>query len=911
MNVNKVMVYQFHSAKTRKFQGACCDIGAQRSVAGRRQAKAYCREAGVPFNLRKSDYAFRFGDGLYSSLGTIEIRLPTPDGSFLAMEVDVVDAYVPLLMGIDTLDREQLVADNVENVLDSRRYGWKIPIARRNGHMYVQWNAKTLMFTRSELKKLHLHFFHPSARKLFNLLKRTDPTKATGDTMTMLEEISKACSTCAVYSPGPRRFRVSLPKGDCVFNHTLAMDLLWLDGDPALNVVDVDTHFSSAIFLRVKSTRDVWNAFVVCWASMYPGYPDRFKVDQDSVFTSKEWRQLSADAGVEIEFSGVESHNALGVGERYHAPLRRIFRKIREDTPSVDPDIALKLATKAMNDSLGPEGLVPSLLAFGALPRFPPAPTSLPNHVDRMEAMNIARLEMANITAQLRVQQALKSKLPPATTYKISPGGQVYVHKEGAEKWVGPYEVTKTFDKVVFVARPDKEAQYSIDHVLPVQEANGNGLLHQVFHGLGTATSHQPPSILLTEVLAPNDPRSDSPQVLRAKEKEIAGLIDKGTFEVVVREEVPDGANILGGRMVLSIKNKGSDEEVFKARFVVQGHRDKEKNLLIHQSTILRQSSLRTVTALAAIFGFRVWSQDVSQAYMQSMDRLMRDVYIRPTKEFRLSGDQLLKLLKPLYGLSDSGDYWDVTMTNHLKEDLGMVQTALDISLFFKKIGERLVGISGTYVDDGIHAGTEEFLAECDKTQSKFESRKREMDNFTFACVQVETIENGFKLHQEKYARAIKLLPTDCSFRDFRSCRQKLQWLVHTRPDIACAVNKATQVTEKTFRDIHVKTINKTIKYVHENPRRGLLQRRLDEKSVHIRVYTDSSFADNEDLTTQLGFLILLCDADGRCNVLHFGSHKSRRVVRSVMGGEVYAFVDGMDFGLTIKHDLENRCQES
>lgn len=80
--------------------------------------------------------------------------------------------------------------------------------------MFVQWDVKLIMYVRSELKKLHLQFFHPSARKQFNLLKSADPTKTNGDTLTMLEEIAKECSTCIKYSPGPQRFRVSLPKGE-------------------------------------------------------------------------------------------------------------------------------------------------------------------------------------------------------------------------------------------------------------------------------------------------------------------------------------------------------------------------------------------------------------------------------------------------------------------------------------------------------------------------------------------------------------------------------------------------------------------------------------------------------------------------------------------------------------------------
>ena len=43
---------------------------------------------------------------------------------------------------------------------------------------------------------------------------------------------------------------------------------------------------------------------------------------------------------------------------------------------------------------------------------------------------------------------------------------------------------------------------------------------------------------------------------------------------------MPKNANILGGRFVLAIKDEGTKDEVWKARFVVQGYRDKLKRLL-------------------------------------------------------------------------------------------------------------------------------------------------------------------------------------------------------------------------------------------------------------------------------------------------------------------------------------------
>lgn len=51
---------------------------------------------------------------------------------------------------------------------------------------------------------------------------------------------------------------------------------------------------------------------------------------------------------------------------------------------------------------------------------------------------------------------------------------------------------------------------------------------------------------------------------------------------------------------------------------------------------------------LAAIFGLRLFSTDVTQAYFQSAENLMRDAYIEAPKEFELREDQILKLMKSI-----------------------------------------------------------------------------------------------------------------------------------------------------------------------------------------------------------------------------------------------------------------------
>ncbi len=90
-----------------------------------------------------------------------------------------------------------------------------------------------------------------------------------------------------------------------------------------------------------------------------------------------------------------------------------------------------------------------------------------------------------------------------------------------------------------------------------------------------------------------------------------------------------------------------------------------------------------------------------------------------------------------------------------------------------------------------------------------------------------------------------------------------------------------------------------------QDPKRGIRIQELDHKSLRIEAFSDASFANNPDSTSQLGFIILLSDSSGRKNVLNFSSHKCRRVVWSVLGGEFYAFADAFDKAFILKHDLQ------
>lgn len=52
------------------------------------------------------------------------------------------------------------------------------------------------------------------------------------------------------------------------FDREVSIDLTWLESKAVLHVVDIDTHFSAASFLKQRTVEAVWDAFVSCWASL-------------------------------------------------------------------------------------------------------------------------------------------------------------------------------------------------------------------------------------------------------------------------------------------------------------------------------------------------------------------------------------------------------------------------------------------------------------------------------------------------------------------------------------------------------------------------------------------------------------------------------------------------------------------
>lgn len=87
----------------------------------------------------------------------------------------------------------------------------------------------------------------------------------------------------------------------------------------------------------------------------------------------------------------------------------------------------------------------------------------------------------------------------------------------------------------------------------------------------------------------------------------------------------------------------------------------------------------------------------------------------------------------------------------------------------------------------------------------------------------------------------------------------------------------------------------------------------IDLTKAKLMVFVDGSFANNTDLSSQIGFVIVLlteelnedntcCEAQG--NIIHWSSNKCERITQSVLASEIYGMVNGYDMGIVMSTTL-------
>lgn len=233
-------------------------------------------------------------------------------------------------------------------------------------------------------------------------------------------------------------------------------------------------------------------------------------------------------------------------------------------------DLILAFAVKAINDTLGPEGYVPSSLVYGEFPKMvtkSEVPDPRAALASRAKMLSIPRQAVDEHMAKLRVERALRHAVPPSADRPFSPGDSVLVWREKivnnrSGEWVGPLQVTAFYaDRKLVYVQEHKIGNLSPFSVAQVKRYNcPEEIALSFFSDIGSALRRQASPkdekmILFTDIIQPNDPRAPGKEVSAPKKKELRGLLQRGTFKVILGKKIPPDANVLPGRFVLALKS--------------------------------------------------------------------------------------------------------------------------------------------------------------------------------------------------------------------------------------------------------------------------------------------------------------------------------------------------------------------
>lgn len=354
--------------------------------------------------------------------------------------------------------------------------------------------------------------------------------------------------------------------------------------------------------------------------------------------------------------------------------------------------------------------------------------------------------------------------------------------------------------------------------------------------------------------------RSPFPPFEESQKKELDDLLTKGVFGIVAKNSIPPHQRIFGCRFVDDIKYKdGLPYE--KSRLVVQAYKDGGKQSILTQSPTIQRASQRLIISLAAMLTRSLCVRDISQAYVQSKSSLVRPFYVKPPTGTDL-GDNILRINRPLYGIPEAGNHWFKTYHEHHTKKLNLTTSTFDPCLLFSK--EAIVGMQ---TDDTIFSATDEFIAfeEEQRLLAAFPAKDVEVLSkkkpLTFNGAIISQTGHILQLTQERQCKKIELV--DVESKDLKTpyVRERARGAYvasMTQPEAAFALSRAAQTTSPDESDAVY--LNKCLTWQKDNTKRGLRFFKTAPEGLKLYVFVDASFANNKDLSSQIGYVIVLAN---------------------------------------------------
>ncbi|XP_057526239.1 uncharacterized mitochondrial protein AtMg00810-like [Amaranthus tricolor] len=267
-------------------------------------------------------------------------------------------------------------------------------------------------------------------------------------------------------------------------------------------------------------------------------------------------------------------------------------------------------------------------------------------------------------------------------------------------------------------------------------------------------------------------------------------------------------------------------------------------------------SSIRCIIAIAASKQWDIWQLDVNNAFLHG--DLHEEVYMKAPHGLSNPSGKICLLQKSLYGLKQASRQWFAKLTSELISR-GYTQSKNDYSLFLKTAMILKV------VDDILITGNDS------KGISQLKSHLHHIFTIKdlgklhfFLGIEVGYTTSGISLTQTKYTRE---LLSHCNIQDltptvtplpqniklhqqegelyhdptyYRTMVGKMNFLTHTRPDLAFTVQHLSQFLQEP-RAPHVAALHHALRYIAATEGQGILLNSSGQ--LTLQAFSDSDWA--------------------------------------------------------------------
>lgn len=129
--------------------------------------------------------------------------MPTANRRYLTFDCDIVESIIYLILGLNVLINQK-IRQHLDD-LSINHKDWNMPLLFDDRYVWIR-HTVIMHCTRAELCRLYSKFKHPSAEKLYSLLKRIKIDNIEPRTLQNLEDIQSRCEIFAIMERKQLRF---------------------------------------------------------------------------------------------------------------------------------------------------------------------------------------------------------------------------------------------------------------------------------------------------------------------------------------------------------------------------------------------------------------------------------------------------------------------------------------------------------------------------------------------------------------------------------------------------------------------------------------------------------------------------------------------------------------------------------